>query len=90
MAQDNADSTVPAHLSLPSEMWDMIFDNLRSRKSQSELEYLWGTVRLVSSRFKDAIEKIFREEHLPKMWLHFGHGKRTPIIALAGSIQGFF
>lgn len=66
MAQDNADTIGPAHLSLPPEIWDMILDNLRSRKSRPELECLWSTVRLVSNRFKDAIETIFREEHAPK------------------------
>jgi hypothetical protein len=69
------ETIVPAYLSLPPEIWYMVFENLRSRKSQFELEYLWGTVHTVSLLFEDAIEKMYCEEHMSKMWLHFGHGK---------------
>lgn len=56
-------------LFLPPELWSIALQNLRSRKSQPELTYLWTTVRHVSRQFMHEVEDIFVEEHLPKVWL---------------------
>ena len=48
---------------------------MRDRKSQAELAYLWMTVRHVSRDFQAEIERLFREEHLGKTWIHAGCGK---------------
>ena len=55
----------------PPEIWNLTLHNLRDRKSQADLQYLWTEVRHVSKQFQEEIEAIFRTEHLPKTWLHF-------------------
>ena len=59
----------------PPEIWSLTLHNLRERKSQDELQYLWTEVRRVSKQFQEEIEEIFRTEHLPKTWLHFDTGE---------------
>lgn len=54
----------------PPEIWSLALQNLRDRKSQDELTYLWTTLRHVSRQFKEEIEEIFRTEHLPKVLLY--------------------
>jgi len=48
----------------------MTLECFRDRKSQDELLHLWTTVRPICRQFKEAIEEIFRTEHLPKTRLH--------------------
>ena len=55
----------------PPEIWGLTLHNLRERKGQDDLQYLWTEVRHVSKQFREEIEEIFRIEHLPKTWLHF-------------------
>ena len=66
--------TMPG-LHFPDETWMNVAGNLRDRKTQAELRYLWNSVRLVSRTFKESVEKIFEEEHLPKTWLHYNLSK---------------
>ncbi len=54
----------------------MTINSMRDRKSQAELAYLWTTVRRVSKLFEQEIEKLFREVHLGKKWIHADCGKR--------------
>ncbi len=58
------------------ELWAMTINSMRDRKSQAELAYLWTTVRRVSKLFEQEIEKLFREVHLGKKWIHADCGKR--------------
>ena len=57
--------------SFPPEIWNLTLRNLRERKSQADLQYLWTEVRHVSKQFQQEIEEIFRTEHLPKTLLRF-------------------
>ena len=50
---------------------------MRDRISQSELAYLWTTVRRVSKDFEREIEKLFLEEHISKTWIYADCGKRS-------------
>ncbi len=59
----------------PPEIWGLTLHNLRERKGQDDLQYLWTEVRHVSKQFREEIEEIFRIEHLPKTWLHFDTGE---------------
>ncbi len=60
-----------SHSHFPPEIWSLTLHNLRERKGQDDLQYLWTEVRHVSKQFREEIEEIFRIEHLPKTWLHF-------------------
>lgn len=55
----------------------MTLRNLRERKTQEDLTYLWMTVRHVSTLFRDEIEKIFMEEHMAKTCLHTDSSKSS-------------
>ena len=54
----------------------MTIDNMRDRKSQAELAYLWTSVRRVSKDFEREIEKLYHEEHLGRTWIHADCGKQ--------------
>ena len=58
------------HLHFPPELWSLVIQNLRCRKSPEDLTYLWTTVRHVSRQFREEIDYLFLIEHLPKTWLH--------------------
>ncbi|MCJ1452414.1 hypothetical protein MMC28_002757 [Mycoblastus sanguinarius] len=66
--------SMPSHLYLPPELWTMTPENLRSRKRDSELIYIWTCVRHVCKLFEAEIEEIFGTEHLQKTWLDFDAG----------------
>ena len=59
-------------LSLPPETWLNVAQNFRNQKSPGELTYLWTSVRATSCLFRQQIERMFAEEHLPKTALHLG------------------
>ena len=62
-------------LLLPPEVWGITLDCLRDHQSQEELIYLRTTVRQVCRQFKTMIEEIFRQEHLPKVWIRVNYRK---------------
>ncbi len=58
-------------LMMPPELLRDIVDKFRSVTDPNELRGLWNDTRLVSRQFKTDIERIFKEEHVPKMQLVF-------------------
>jgi hypothetical protein len=60
------------NLTLPNEIWIRILGNF---KKDHELTDAWMSCRHVSTTFRDAVEAIFRDKHLPKTWLAFNLGK---------------
>lgn len=56
---------IRSDLYLLPELWSITLGNLRDRKRQTDLTYLWTVVRHVSTLFKKEVEKIFIEEHVP-------------------------
>jgi hypothetical protein len=56
---------------LPPELWIRILRNL---KMEEDLPDLWMSFRHVCTAFKDAVESIFCNEHLPKTWIQFNLG----------------
>lgn len=53
---------------LPTELWIRVLENIREDADRLEL---WISMRHVSKAFKDAVESIFRDRHLPKTQLDF-------------------
>ena len=57
------------------ELWAMTISTMRDRKSQTELAYLWITLRRVSKQFKWAVEKLFRDKHIGETRIFADSGK---------------
>lgn len=53
----------------PTEVWLRILQCLKTDKTE-----LWMTMRHVSRAFKEGVETIFRERHLPKTWIDISLG----------------
>lgn len=60
-----------ARLVMPAELWRDMLDQFWGVTDPIELKSLWNDTRLVSKQFKSIIERIFREEHVPKTKLVF-------------------
>jgi hypothetical protein len=60
-------------ITLPTELWVRVLsfmaDDLNDRRK------LWVSGRAVCTVFKEAIETIFREKHLPKTFIAFHLGQ---------------
>ncbi|KAL6720486.1 hypothetical protein ACLMJK_002410 [Lecanora helva] len=64
----------------PNEVWVNILNYTRDWKSQEELQHLWNNVRPLNTITKLTVERIFREEHLPKTWVHMNSDlERNPL-----------
>lgn len=57
-------------LALPTEIWIRVLESLRTENVE-----LWMSMRHVSRGFKDAVETIFRDKHLPKTFIDIDLGK---------------
>lgn len=64
-------STPPA---LPTELWLQILEHADHR----DASHLWGSVRLVSSHFKDYIERHFIFTYLPDITIFLALPRRDP------------
>lgn len=49
---------------LPTEVWIRVLQSLKTENVE-----LWMSMRHVSRAFKDAVEAIFRDKHLPKTYI---------------------
>ena len=58
-------SMMASQIKLPPELWAMVLQCMRGRKSQDELIDLWTCIRCVSRLFREEVEGIFATEHLP-------------------------
>lgn len=57
---------------LPTEVWLRVLQHVKADKTE-----LWTSVRHVSRAFKESVETIFRERHLPKTYIHIDLGMYT-------------
>ena len=55
---------------LPTEVWLRILQHVKADKTE-----LWTSIRHVSRAFKEGVETIFRERHLPQTFIHIDLGK---------------
>lgn len=60
-----------ARLVMLPELWCEILDQSWGVRDPNEMRGLWNDTRLVSKHFKNVIERIFKEEHVPKTQLVF-------------------
>jgi hypothetical protein len=67
-------STLPHALALPAEIWLQILENTPIR----EAYHLWSSVRHVSLRFKDLVERLFKSTYLPTFAISLSLPRRDP------------
>lgn len=75
------------------EIWDLVFSSVQQWQEKEDLTQAWTSIRPVCRGFKAAVEKIFKEEHVPKLILHFEGGEydsktflsKINLLILAGS-----
>ena len=56
---------------LAAALWHDILDQFWGVSDPTEPRGLWNDTRLVSKQSKNVIERIFKEEHVPKTQLVF-------------------